>query len=633
METSRPAPPARTDAEEAFDGLLLAVDERGRDADDERTYYQDILLLLLRDGPFSSLAVWSLDDSAATLKAVAPEENHPPAPDHCRERLLANQSVELSGNVDGTNGAPGGHTPRFIAGYRISAAEGIALDAIVRPGYGSERPRRLLEALAELIGHVETRLRYLASRQNAKSLIAADGLIQRFHSGESVVETALLIAAGLQEQLGYDRCWVCRPRRSGARVIASSAPGDVARRQALVRQVEGVAAQVIDTGRETTWSAGDSPGNSTTAFRALADEGTARRIAAFPLRGSGTNDRPIAAVVLEQFSGVSRPDEAARRRVLHPHAAQAIAAAIRSENIGWRGFLSPADSPAWRRRGIVALVLAAGLVFLALPVPFDVEAEGQLVPSTSRSIFAPLDGVVMTIHTRHGESVRVDEPLLELRSPDLDRDRERIAGQISELKAKLSALQVLRAQGRRPAGESAADLSAQEEQIQATLRGAEHQESLIGRQLDQLAIRSPIAGVVDRWDLEESLAARPVVRGQHLCDVLDVAGAWKLDLHIPDKHAGIVLAARSVQADLPVRFRLRADPTQEHPCRLSTLAERTELDAQGGLRVRATADIASNAPVSRRAGASVVAHIECGRRSRASVWFHELWNAIALWWL
>jgi hypothetical protein len=128
----------------------------------------------------------------------------------------------------------------------------------------------------------------------------------------------------------------------------------------------------------------------------------------------------------------------------------------------------------------------------------------------------------------------------------------------------------------------------------------------------------------------EALEARPVVRGQHLCDVLDVHGPWKLDVRIPDKSAGFVFAARSTGAELPVRYVLRTDPQTEFRTALSELSDRTELDESGRLHVRGAALLPDDSPLVRRAGASVVARIECGRRSRAFAWFHELWDFIAL---
>lgn len=254
------------------------------------------------------------------------------------------------------------------------------------------------------------------------------------------------------------------------------------------------------------------------------------------------------------------------------------------------------------------------------------------MPVGLRSIFAPADGEVAAVHARHGQSVVANEPILDLRSAELDLDRERVAGQLRELQAKQAAIQVLRTQGRTSGDQSPADLSAQEEQLRVALAGAQEQSRLIALQSAQFAMKSPIAGVIDRWDLD-TLDARPVARGQHLCDVLDVSGEWKIDLRIPDRKAAIVLAARSTQPDLPVRFVLRTDPQQEHLTRLGAVGERTELDDQGRLTIHATALLPADSELPRRAGATVVARIDCGRRSRAYVWFHDLWNTLQFLWL
>ncbi len=628
MQASR-TPSTDDDLErDAFDSLLIAVDECGRSADSDDRYYQALLTTLLREGPFSAAGFWSMEEQGATLVAVAPPmaSLRPPAEDELR-RLRAGHVVELpaDGVAEDGNGAFG---TRLLAGFAIRGAEGIALDVAVRGAGASERLRRLLEALAELAGHAETRLRFLKSARAASALASSDRLIQQFHRGDSLAGTALLVASGLQEALGYDRVWICRPRQGTAQVVATSAPGDVARRQLLVRHVEGVAAAVLDSGRELHWAVGD-PAAASAQVHALAEEGLARRIVALPLVPPGQRD-PVAAVVLEQFNGESPADEAVRRQTLQPHAAQALAQALAIDRQSWIGRWNAAGGANWRRRAIAGvLLLAAG--FLALPVSFDVEAEGLLTPAGARSVFAPAEGVVTSLHVRHGQPVAQGAGLLDLTSPELDLERERIAAQIGELRARLAAIQVLRTQGRASSGEG--DLTAQEELVQVSLRGAEEQRRLIDEQASRLAVRSPINGVVDRWDLAEALPQRPVLRGQHLCDVLDVDGAWKLELRIPDRRASVVLAAKSGGAPLSVRYVLRTAPQEEHRTRLSAVGERTEIDVTGQLVVRAVADVPAEASVPRRAGASVIARIECGRRSRAYVWFHDLWDSLALLWL
>ena len=628
MQVSRPVPSDDAREREAFDSLLVAIDDAARQAESDEVLYREVLLLLLKQGPVAGTAIWGLDEGRAVLKAVAPSNHQTTAPlADIVSRLIAQEVVALPGaeSVNGDNGAHGG---RLLAGFRIAGSEGLAVEATP----ATERWRRLLEAVAELVGHAETRLRYVAARRSLEALAVGNRVIQQFHAGESLAETSLLVAAGLQDELGYDRCWICRPAGDNARVVSSSAPGDVARRQLLVLAVESVAKQAFTTGRDQTWSAGEEAGASNAAARRLAEEGFGRRIAVLRLVPPGASE-PVAAAVLEQFSGVARDDEAARRTVLAPHAALAMRRGLELDRRSWRGRWGEWTGPAVIRRGLAAAAVIGAIAFLAMPVTYDVEAEGRIVPVGLRSLFAPADGVVAKIHLRHGQVVATGEAVLDLRSPELDLDRERTAGQISELTARLAAIQVLRTQGRSGADQSPADLSAQEEQVRAALTGAEEQRKLIADQTARLSVKSPIAGVIDRWDLDEALGSRPVARGQHLCDVLDVDGDWKLELFIPDKRAAAVFAARSRSPELPVRYVLRTDPQVEHATRLSAMGERTELDEAGRLQVRGTAPLGKDSAGERRTGASVIARIECGRRSRAYVWFHELWDSFRLLWL
>ncbi|QDT52184.1 hypothetical protein Pan44_01930 [Caulifigura coniformis] len=627
MQPSRPTPTSTAAEQVAYDALLVAVDSLGRQATDEQTYYGEVLRLLLREAPFDAVAVWSINDAEAVLKACAPAEApFPTIPSDELQRAISSRALERLQHDPSANGNSHSRPTRLLAAAAIHGPEAIAVEASLKPGVPTDRPMRLLEAIAELVGHVETRFRYLVARSRVADSSAVEQIACSFHEGQSVQETALLIAAGLQQALGSDRCWVCRTFDGQARIIASNTPGDVARRQLLARKVEEVARTAATTGGERSWSTGES---ATAELLSLAEEGLARRITVLPLVPPAS-DSAVGAVVLEQFSAAADPNEVARRRSLVPHASLALQHALAMDRGNWWRRLT-GDGPrrGWKLATAVALMMAAAL-FLALPVPFEVEADGRLLPATVRSIFAPADGVVMTLHVRHGQRVTPDAPLLELRSPDLDLEGERVAGQISEVTAQLASIQVLRAQGRRPAGESSGDLSAQEEQLRAALAGANEQQALIEEQKRRLSIRSPMAGVVDRWDLDEALASRPVVRGQHLCDVLDVAGPWKLDLRIPDKSAGFVFAARESTPELPVRYVLRTDPRAEFTTQLSAVGDRTEVDDAGSLVVRGTAVLPEESGPAKRAGASVIARIDCGRRSRVFVWFHELWDFVSL---
>jgi len=626
MQASRPIPISATE-QVAYDSLLAAVDALGRQASNEESYYGDVLRLLLREAPFDAVAVWSINEPDAVLKACAPAEaSFPPlSPDEV-QRAMANRAIELFHRDPSANGNAQSRSARLLAGALIHGPEGIAVEAALKPGVLPDRPLRLLEAIAELVGHVETRFRYLTARSRLTDSADVEQIARSFHQGDSVAGTALLVAAGLQQALGYDRCWVCRISAGDARVIASNTPGDVARRQRLVQKVESAARAAATTGGELSWSTGE---HGRAELLSLAEEGMARRIAVLPLVPP-ESDSALGVVVLEQFSAQADPNELARRQSLTPHAAIALKRAMAMDRGNWLRRLTGNGVSGWWKLGTAAVITMVAAAFLALPVPFEVEAEGRLLPLTVRSIFAPADGVVMTLHVRHGQTVSPDALLLELRSPDLELEGERVAGQISEVTAQLASIQVLRAQGRRASGESPGDLSAQEEQLRAALAGAIEQRSLINEQKGRLSLKSPLTGVVDRWDLDEALASRPVVRGQHLCDVLDVAGPWKLELQIPDKSAGFVFAAREKTPELPVRYVLRTDPRAEFSTRLSALGDRTEVDDGGALVVRGTAVLPEDSTQAKRAGASVMARINCGRRSRAFVWFHELWDFATL---
>jgi hypothetical protein len=614
----------------SLEEILSALDEQARTATDERQYFRNVLGQLITDGPFSAVAVWIVKPEAVECLARGQQSDElSELPRPSLERVVRASSSEIvAGDLNGHAGSK----PRIIAGFPLVGAAGIVFDALTRSESGPDAtPRRLLEATAELASHYVVRSQFSRLQQEADSSKAVASVLTRVYAGDSLSETALYVAEVLQEELGYDRAWICRAITGGCRVVASSASTDVSRRRQLTRLVERVAESTRRSGRDVFWTAGES--TPLREIQSLADEGASRRITVLPLFVEQSRPQPTAVVVLEGFTAETRLDQTTRLADLRPHAALSLWQAQLRNRTGLRGRLSRlTESYRWVKPAAIAGGLAALGLWLAMPTDFDVSVEGRLTPVERRYVFAPSDGVVAAIDVKHDQSVAAGQPLIQLRDPELDVDRERIAGQLEELRSKRNALQVLRARGSRGSDLSPGELSVQEEELSAAVQGAEKQLALIRQQEEQLKVVSPIAGTIDRWDLAEALTARPVVRGQHLLDVLDVAGPWQLDLQIPDKVAGHVLQAHATDAALPITFFLRTEPGAQHQAKLSSLGDRTELDEHNHLIVRAKAPLTAEDSIPRRAGASVIARIHCGRRARAYAWFHEVWEYLQRTW-
>ena len=105
-------------------------------------------------------------------------------------------------------------------------------------------------------------------------------------------------------------------------------------------------------------------------------------------------------------------------------------------------------------------------------------------------------------------------------------------------------------------------------------------------------MRSPIAGQILTWDVEQLLASRPVQRGQMLLSVGDSSGPWELELRVDDDRIGHVLEVRHNKAEpVDVSFRLAMDPDHTFAAQVRDVALNTDVLENAGPQVLVTADV------------------------------------------
>ncbi len=83
---------------------------------------------------------------------------------------------------------------------------------------------------------------------------------------------------------------------------------------------------------------------------------------------------------------------------------------------------------------------------------------------------------------------------------------------------------------------------------------------------------------------------------------------------------------RSGGQPLPVEYILSTNPAATHTGKLTpdAVEARAELDPEEGAIVKLRVQLESMDGVSRRPGAEVIGDVNCGKRSAAFVWFHEV---------
>jgi hypothetical protein len=172
-------------------------------------------------------------------------------------------------------------------------------------------------------------------------------------------------------------------------------------------------------------------------------------------------------------------------------------------------------------------------------------------------------------------------------------------------------------------------LAAEEERLKEVIQSLELQHQRRLEQREQLVLRSPIAGQIVTWDIERLLRSRPLQRGQRLMSVAASDGDWLLELRVADADVGHVLAAwHAAGRTLPVSYRIVGAPAQKHHAVLMEVADWTEVSDEQRRSVRMTAKTDDIGGPSVRPGATVVAEIELGTRSRAYVWLRDVWEFV-----
>jgi multidrug efflux pump subunit AcrA (membrane-fusion protein) len=283
---------------------------------------------------------------------------------------------------------------------------------------------------------------------------------------------------------------------------------------------------------------------------------------------------------------------------------------------------------------VAALATIAAILF-GVPADVKIKATGELQPVNRHEVFAPRDGVVTAIHVDHASRVQAGEALLEMRSPDLDLEMQRVAGELETARKRLAAVQSERLQTRTTDTDARLRqrrLTADEEQLSQQVRDLSDRQNMLARQKTELNVASPVAGEVITWNVQQQLATRPLRRGDALLTVADVAGPWKLELKIESRRAGRVLAAQAAGSKTnEVSFMLATDPGRTLTGTLETISPRLETDPSGETYLVATVSVPLESLDNPTPGATAFARIDCGRGSLAQAWFHDLFDAARLW--
>jgi hypothetical protein len=480
-------------------------------------------------------------------------------------------------------------------------------------------------------------------------------LCYSLHASLDRQRIALELANDGAAALKVDRISVLLPHGERYQIEAATAVNELNRRANASRAIETLVEKLRALEQPLPWTSASMvvPVRAESADNAAADnavaadnsaavvaqaardylqESGAQRIRVEPLGPQpGSWSAAYAVAVFESFGSDPLNGEFDGIPEVCRHAALAFenGAAWEDQGVGrWVRRLQEAVS-ARRNRVLAGAMLLLLLLLAIIPVSFELEAHGQVQPVRRQQVYAPADGLVTKVAVSNAKQVSENEVLVVLRNQEFELEEQRVRGEIATATSRLASVRAARVDPDRrgPSATSSGQLAAEEEELKQMINSLNRQLEIVHRRISELTLRSPIAGQVIRWDLIRSLESRPVRQGQSLLQVADTQGPWQIELRIPDRAVRHVLAAQGrLKESLDVRFLLRMSPRVTYSAKLGTVNLATDLDQDGELSTLATVPLNQNDIPDLRPGSSVIAKIDCGRRSMGYVWLREFWE-------
>ena len=519
----------------------------------------------------------------------------------------------------------------------------------------------LCDHLAEYLQRCQTREAASDAPVVAPGEVATAQYVADVHAPLDLSRTAAAIANETARLTSCDRVSVALFRHRRAETLAVSGQEYVDRRAGLVVRMEALATAVAATG-ESVCMPGDAhrlAPQVDEALQAYLEESHSRRLRVIPLREPAAEEEAgsvIGVLLVEWIAGAQEVQSSGRRKgrrsfetdaaddstealleTLLPHAASALANSIRYEAVPLRFLTGGAVRPGALRgsnrfsRPTIWGAVAAAIVAILWLVPYEfaVEARGTLQPATRRDVFAPADGVVERIFIRHGDLVKIGDPLFELRSSDLDVAEADLIKQINETEQEFANAQRQYSDGRTQTAAEQARLVGQIATLEQRRESLRRQASLFAEKRARLRVASPLSGQVATWNVAELLAERPVRQGQTLTSLVDPAGEWEIEIRVPEDRFGhMAEAARDRKEPLEIVFVLASSSGHEYRGKVVETHLAAEPRGEEGNVVLVRAAIDKTQLPQLHSGSDVRVRVECGTRSLGYVLLHDVWNFV-----
>lgn len=617
------------------ESLIIRLDRLARSSDPLDNVFQKIAANVLDWSQASDVGLWVNDRSQVTCLAsigqtsfMAPS-SFEPSPSSADSDAKHYWQLSAARHAEGD----ANRWPRQVVSLNLLPDLMLQIvsvwDLVDTPALQSASERSMLDevmhAVIEIYSMAFLRSQLASSRDQALLQSNREKEIAALYGGANLADSLHQCARAYASHRKADRVSVLRAGGGGCKLIATSANSTIDRHSTLANHLESLACSISPSEPIVRATVGQAASGSSNcqghADRYMIESGC-RAVEVENVFDTSNSAQRVGVMVTEWFDAANGEIDCEYREFVHG----AVRDAIARDTFDWSSLLQHATNQLRSRKFVSMLAIACVAMFmmLFLPVTFTLPVEGRIVPTEHRRLFAPRDAIVMTILASNGESVVKGQPLFELRSPELELQKEQVRGDLLTAKTRLASLSAARSSATGASTDSTTqslNISSGEQSLKAEISGLEKQLALMESQTSELTIASPITGVVDRWDLQQELDMRPVTQGQLLADVYNTSGAWDVELELLDQHARHL-------SDLPdnglVWFYVQSQPNQAYRAVLEQIAKSAHLNARGQSVLQVKCRFEPENAHSLAMGASVWADIECGKRALGFVWFRGL---------
>ncbi|MEM6980527.1 MAG: biotin/lipoyl-binding protein [Planctomycetota bacterium] len=586
-----------------------------------------------------------------------------------RRAALAGQSVLVPPYSGTTDGDAEGNPTRYLLVLGALEHDGHKdglIEIFQRPDTAPDTQRgyqRFLQQMCELAAEWlrSQKLQALGDRQTLWQ--QADSFARASHESLDLKETAYIVANEGRRLIGCDRVSVAIKRGRKCKVEAISGQDTIENRSNIVAALNVLSTRVVAAG-EPLWHDGsteDLPPQIEEALEEYVDQSYGRNLAVLPLRepqrklgmgadegAAGEIDRDdahrgevIGALIVEQIETDLPPDVFRQRcDLVYEHGTRAIANSQAHTNLFLMPLWRTLGRATWVLRartlpktlGVVAAIagLVCGLIFI--PMEFDLEADGTLIPEVRREIFAGIDGEIREVLVDSNQPVTKGQVLLRMINPDIQVEIAELQGQINTTLAELNRVrgQSTKRQTLKPTERRA--LEGEEYELETKLAAQRNKLMLKQNRAADLEVKSPIDGVIVSWEVEKTLLNRPISTGQVLLEVADLSQPMYLQVEMPEKREGHLdryLESTQVQS-LDVDYILQSNPDDRLKGTLAVadISLRAESHDEHGsiIKMRVEPEQETLRSLAPSPGTKLTADIKCGKRASGFVLLHEVYE-------